>query len=117
MKTLFLILSLTLLGACAVTHVRGNDPQIAIDYYVKSKQDIEPQIKELLEQNVGMAGNLTLRWTVNHKGEVLQAEIVNDSLGLSPVNELLLGHLKSLTFPVTPTFMTSTVEYTYKFNR
>lgn len=117
-KSFLSILCLSfLLASCAVTHKRGNDPDEQLSIYLQNKATLEKEIAQIKAQNPDLFGELTLKWSVNSKGEVVGAQIINDSVQNLELNLTLLEHLKSIAFKKTPTFMTSTVEYTYKFVR
>jgi hypothetical protein len=117
-KILFsLLMASATLFSCAITHVRGNDPQVAIDFYKTQKKSIEPKIKEILKENRTEAGTITLDWKINDQGDVMEAYVKEDSIGDPELSETILNHLKSLRFPKTPMFMTSEVEYSYKISK
>lgn len=119
MKMILLISALVLLSSCSTTptivHNRGNDPQVAIDYYKQEKHSIQNEVERIVKSNRINNGELTLEWSVDEKGRVLTAKVINDSVNNQELSSLLISHLKGLTFPKTPMFMTSTVVYTYRF--
>lgn len=117
---IFLILStVTFLMTtnCAITHKRGSDPQVAVDYYLNNRGTLPQELKKMVNLNKINEAEVTLKWTVNERGETQDISIPYDTLHNESVNTLLMEHLKALKFPETPHFTTSTVEYTYKFKQ
>lgn len=119
MNYTFYVLAVFIFASCAseptIVHNRGNDPQVAINYYKLEKQSIQSEIDRIIKTAHIQKGEITLEWTVDEKGRVITAKVSQDTVNSEELNNLLLTHLKSLTFPKTPMFMTSSVVYTYKF--
>lgn len=118
MKTiLFYSLLICITSGCAITHKRGGDAQVAVDYYIQNRGSLPNELSKMVNLDRLNEADVTLQWSVNDKGEVQDVSIEHDSLGNENVNTLLIEHLKSLKFPKSPKFTTATVEYTYKFQK
>jgi hypothetical protein len=115
MKTiLFLTLTFLIFG-CAVSHKRGSDAQVTVDYYLENRGDMPIELTKMVSLKGIKEADVTVQWSVNDKGEPLNVSIQHDTLHNEQVNTLIIEHLKSMNFPKAPRFTTTTVEYTYKF--
>lgn len=115
MKTiLFFLLSLTLFG-CAVSHKRGADAQVTLDYYLQNRGDLPTELTKMMDPKVHAQGEVTVQWSINDKGETQDIKILNDSLHNDLINERIVEQLKTMSFPKAPRFTTTTVDYTYQF--
>lgn len=119
-SNIFLFLSITVFlmtTNCAISHKRGSEPQLIVDYYLNNRGNVPQELKKMVNLNKINEAEVTLKWTVNEHGETQDISIPHDTLHNESVNTLLSEHLKALKFPETPQFTTSTVEYTYKFKK
>lgn len=110
-----LVIATSILPNCAIVHKRGADPQVTIDYYLQNRGAITNELTKMVSLEKLKEADVTVQWTVDEKGETKNVEIINDTLHNESVNTLLIEHLKTMKFPKTPHFTTTTVEYTYKF--
>lgn len=117
MKTILtLALSLIFTG-CAINHKRGADAQTTVDYYLENRGELPVQLTKLVSLKENHTAEVTIQWTVTDSGHTKDINIINDSLHNTAVNTVLVEHLKTMNFPKTPRFTTTTVEYTYKFHK
>ncbi len=115
MKTiLFLTLTFLIFG-CAISHKRGSDAQVTVDYYLENRGTLPTELTKMVSLKDFNEADVTVQWSVNDKGESLNISIQHDTLHNEQVNNLITEHLKSMKFPKAPRFTTTTVEYTYKF--
>jgi hypothetical protein len=120
MKTILLIsltlLSIgTLLNGCAISHKRGSDANESLAYYLANRGTISEEVTKMVSLKNLKEADVTIQWSVDEKGATKDVTITHDTLHNDKVNQRLVEHLKSLKFPKTPRFTTTTVEYTYKF--
>lgn len=115
MKTILsLALSLLIFG-CAVSHKRGSDAQVTVDYYLENRGNLPMELTKMVSMKNINEADVTVQWSVNDKGDAQDISIQHDTLHNEQVNNLIIEHLKSMKFPKAPRFTTTTVEYTYKF--
>ncbi|MCH2533093.1 MAG: hypothetical protein MK008_01470 [Bdellovibrionales bacterium] len=113
MKNIILFATLILFSACqnapVIKHKRGEDADKIAKYY-------EQNNSEALKcfEGVKTKGQLTLKWRLNSKRQVLNPQVVDDEILNSEVNDCLIDHLKTLEFPATLIFSEALIEYTYK---
>ncbi len=118
MKIILLIsLSVSLMAGCAITHKRGADAQVAVDYYLQNRGSLPTELSRMVSLDHINEANITLQWSINDKGETQDIRIEHDTLHNESVNTLLIEHLRTMKFPKSPKFTTTTVEYTYKFQK
>ena len=120
MKTFILfflgsLLLSSLIVSCAISHKRGSDAQISVDYYLENRGSMPMELSKMVSLKDVKEAAVSLQWTVNDKGETQDINIQHDTLHNDKVNTLLIEHLKAMKFPKAPKFTTTTVEYTYKF--
>lgn len=111
------IMSLFLFIGCSsepivpIKHKRGVKAKEIAAYYEQNNQDAKKCF-----QNIKRSGRLTIVWQLDHKANVLDPYIKDDSLLDGDVNSCLLDHLKTLSFPNTFITTKATVEYTYQLD-
>jgi hypothetical protein len=115
-KLLFYI-ALIVMAGCAITHKRGANAQVAVDYYLENRGTLPAELTKMVTLEKINEADVTIQWTVSEKGETQDITIEHDTLHNESVNTLLIEHLKSMKFPKTPQFTSTTVEYTYKFQK
>jgi hypothetical protein len=103
------------LAGCAVSHKRGSDAQVTVDYYLQNRGSLPEELSKIVAKAPIHESLVTVQWTVNERGETENVTIQQDTLHNDVVNTLILEHLKTMKFPKTPKFTKTTVEYTYKF--
>lgn len=115
--TLLFSIGLLLLAGCAISHKRGSDAQLTVDYYLQNRGSLPNELSKMVKLEKIQEADVTIQWSVNDKGETQDITIEHDTLHNENVNTLLIEHLKSMKFPKQPNFTTTTVEYTYKFQK
>lgn len=115
--TLLFSIGLLLMAGCAISHKRGADAQVAVDYYLQNRGALPNELSKMVTLDKIHEADVTIQWSVNDKGETQDITIEHDTLHNENVNTLLIEHLKSMKFPKPPKFTTTTVEYTYKFQK
>jgi hypothetical protein len=115
MKTILLLSLCFYFVGCAISHKRGSDAQVAVDYYLENRGELPNELTKLVTQKDLTEADVTIQWTINEKGQTKDVSISHDTLHNEKVNTLLVEHLKAMNFPKSPRFTTTTVEYTYKF--
>ena len=113
MKNIILFATLILFSACqnvpVIKHKRGEDAEKIAEYYDKHNDEALKCF-----DGVKTKGELTLKWRLNSKRQVLDPQVVDDEILNSNVNNCLIEHLKALEFPATLIFSEAHIEYTYK---
>ncbi|MCC7403589.1 MAG: AgmX/PglI C-terminal domain-containing protein [Bdellovibrionales bacterium] len=98
-----------------IVHKRGPDPYIAIRHFEDNlgpaKDCADPLVKGLTHP----VGHITVQWTVDDKGQVLDPMVTENTLKDDGVGECFLKLLRALKFPPTPEFTKTTVLYTFKY--
>lgn len=94
----------------------GADPNIAIRHFEENLGPAKSCADHAVEQLTDQEGHVTIQWTVNDKGDVLEPMITENTLGDGAVGDCFLNLLRSLKFPPTPTLTKTTVLYTFKYN-
>lgn len=115
--TLLFSIGLLLMAGCAISHKRGADAQLAVDYYLQNRGTLPKELSKMVTLDKIQEADVTIQWSVNDKGETQDITIEHDTLHNENVNTLLIEHLKTMKFPKPPNFTTTTVEYTYKFQK
>ncbi len=108
-SNIFLFLSITVFlmtTNCAISHKRGSEPQLIVDYYLNNRGSVPQELKKMVNLNKINEAEVTLKWTVNERGETQDISIPYDTLHNESVNTLLSEHLKVLKFPETPQLST-----------
>lgn len=116
MKQLIL-LSFIFLTGCAVKHKRGADVDAVIEAYRKDKPATEACYRKGLKEDPKLSGKITLSWKVDTAGKAKNAQIVHSDLANATVENCLLGHLNSLTFPAQAKFSPALIEYELDFSQ
>lgn len=115
MKYIILLTTLILFSACqnqpVIKHKRGDDAQKIAKYYEEHNQEALTCF-----EGIKAKGQLTLKWRLNSKRQVLEPEVVEDQILNSSLNDCLIEHLKTLDFPATLIFSEANIEYTYKLD-
>ena len=105
------------MAGCAITHKRGADAQLTVDYYLQNRGTLPSELSKMVTLDKINEADVTIQWSVNDKGETQDITIEHDTLHNENVNTLLIEHLKTMKFPRPPNFTVTTVEYTYKFQK
>ena len=112
MKVCLLGVCLTLLlSSCALQHKRGTDVDPYIEIYRSELSVAEACYARALKSDASLSGSLTLVWTVDDKGQVLDPRIQDSELPNSSLENCLLEHLRKMKFPPTKKWSKITVEY------
>ena len=117
-SSLYLALFFTFIFVgCASKERRDAD----VEKIIKAYKDQKGQVKECYESALKiapeMAGEVTLRWIVDRKGELKSAKIQSSTLGNDGLHECILNHLKAVQFPGFRSVSTIEVEYTLSFSK
>lgn len=115
MKTILILTFSLFFAGCAISHKRGSDAQVTVDYYLQNRGDLPQELTKMVTLKDIKEAYVTVQWTVNEKGQTQDISIQNDTLHNDMVNNRIIEHLKNMQFPKGPRFTTTTVEYTYMF--
>ena len=98
-----------------IAHKRGADPDIAIRHFEENIGPAKNCADRVVQELTTQEGHITVQWTVNDKGEVLEPMVTENTLGENAVGDCFLDLLKALKFPPTPSFTKTTVLYTFRY--
>lgn len=98
-----------------IAHKRGADPNIAIRHFEENLGPAKSCADQVVDELSDQEGHVTIQWTVNDKGDVLEPMITENTLGDGAVGDCFLNLLRGLKFPPTPAFTKTTVLYTFKY--
>jgi hypothetical protein len=104
-------------SGCAAKHKKEPRLNAVIDVYRQNRTEAENCYRETLNQDPSVQGHVTVVWKVDHTGKALNARLAKSEVANSFLEECLLNHLKSLTFPAQPRFHPVEVEYEFDFQR
>lgn len=99
----------------SISHRRGADPEVAIQHFKTHLGTSKKCADDIVNARKDKEGEVTVQWTVNDKGKVLNPMVVNNTFGDVAIGECFLHLLNSLDFPPTPLFSKATVEYTFRW--
>jgi hypothetical protein len=114
-----LFIASILFSACAlppIQHKRGANPDIAVAHYQQNVGPAKECVQHVLDTQKNLKGMVTLEWTVNDQGKVVDSGIKERTLNSVEIEQCLLTHVRSMTFPPTPFNSTATIDYTYNIN-
>lgn len=102
---------------CAIKHKREADAQKIVDAYKAEKEQVKNCFENALKQNAQLQGDITLAWMVDGHGVLKKAWVKNSTVQDADMENCLLNHLKTVSFPKTQNLAKITVEYTLTFGR
>lgn len=111
----FIIMGLGL-GCASLPHIehkRGANPDVAIRHYQEHSSEVRDCIQGVVNKDRSLVGKITLEWTVDDQGKVIDSGIKERTVNSIPIETCLLNHVRGLQFPPTPMNSTATIIYTY----
>lgn len=109
---------LTFLQSCQINQVRPTDADKVLKVYENNLEDASQCNRDFLSINQVKDAQFTLRWTVNSRGKLTEAAVIENSTNDEGLETCHLRHLKSLSakFPAAHVFSEATVSYTFVLN-
>ncbi len=98
-------------SSCALQHKRGTSADPYIEIYRSELSVAEACYATALKSDQSLSGSLSLIWTVDDKGQVLDPRIQDSELPNSSLENCLLNHLRQMKFPPTKKWSKVTVDY------
>lgn len=117
----YLISLLTVIGALVTTgcqsisHRRAADPEVAIRHFEANLAPAKKCADDLVKKKKDREGEVSVQWTVNDKGEVLNPLVAQNTFGDLAVGDCFLSLLHRLRFPPTQIFTKTTVTYAFRW--
>jgi hypothetical protein len=111
------LLALALLTGCMSPEKRNARADEVVEYYRANRALAEQCYKDALLQDPAVRGKVTLAWKVDYTGKAQNAKLVQSEVANKYLEDCIMTHLKSLTFPPQPRFSPVQVEYEFDFQR
>lgn len=102
-------------GCQSISHRRAADPEVAIRHFEANLAPAKKCADDLVKKKKDKEGEVSIQWTVNDKGEVLNPLVAENTFGDLAVGDCFLNLLHRLKFPPTQIFTKTTVTYAFRW--
>jgi hypothetical protein len=102
-------------GCQSISHRRAADPEVAIRHFEANLAPAKKCADDLVKKKKDREGEISVQWTVNDKGEVLNPLVAQNTFGDLAVGDCFLSLLQRLKFPPTQIFTKTTVTYAFRW--
>ncbi len=88
----------------------------ALEYYRANQDSVRDCYQPILQANPNLIGKITLTWTVNDRGEIVNPTFTKKTIDSPEIEACIMNHLRSLNFKPAPAYSEAMVTVSYTFN-